>query len=77
MDDFLTEYQIAESIVYTVRNGETLWTVANRRFDVPLWLLMACNGVSDPNRMNPGQTVLIPVVRRLESGSGRTAEVGN
>jgi len=77
LDEFLRKYRIDESRIHTIRSGETLWTVANQRYDVPLWLLMACNGVKDPNRVTPGQAVIVPVVQSIDAGYRRAVEIGN
>jgi len=77
LDEFLCKYRIDESRIHTIRSGETLWTVANQRYDVPLWLLMACNGVKDPNRVTPGQAVIVPVVQSIDAGYRRAVEIGN
>ena len=64
-EDFFEHYRIDDSTVYTIRPGETLWTLASQRFDVPLWLLMVHNGGCDPNRVLPGDALVVPVVARV------------
>jgi LysM repeat protein len=48
-----------EDGVYIVAPGDTLGVIANR-FGVPLDLLIQANDISDPNRINVGQRLLIP-----------------
>ena len=43
----------------TVRGGETLYDLA-RRYGVPAKEIMKVNNISDPNRVVPGQVVIIP-----------------
>jgi membrane-bound lytic murein transglycosylase D len=69
LEDFFRKYRIENSVAHTVRHGETLWTMAKERFDVPLWLLLAYNDKRDPNRVIPGETVIVPIVKRIESVS--------
>jgi len=44
---------------YTIRPGDTLWSIANR-FGVSLQALMQANGISDPTAIYVGQTIFIP-----------------
>jgi len=59
---FFQKYRIDDCKIYTVKQGETFWTMAKKRFDVPLWLLVAWNKDENPNHVLPGQQVNIPVV---------------
>ncbi len=54
------------STLYTVRRGDTLWRIARAR-GVSLERLLAANpAIRDPDRIYPGQTVVIPA----EGGGG-------
>ena len=54
---------------HTVRRGETLYSIA-RSYGVSLQSLIAANpGITDPNRIYPGQTVVIP------GGNGTGGEI--
>ena len=46
-------------IEYTVQPGDTLLLIA-QRFDVPMALLAETNGITDPNLIQVGQTLVIP-----------------
>lgn len=46
-------------LVYTVQAGDTLGAIA-QRYDVSLEALLAANGLTDPNVLNPGQQLVIP-----------------
>ena len=74
-----------EDGVYIVAPGDTLGVIANR-FGIPLDLLIQANDISDPNRINVGQRLLIPTadgrlplaaiptaVRRAEPGDSLAA----
>jgi murein DD-endopeptidase MepM/ murein hydrolase activator NlpD len=45
--------------VYTVAPGDTLGAIASR-FGVPLDVLIAANGLDDPNRIRVGESLVIP-----------------
>jgi membrane-bound lytic murein transglycosylase D len=44
---------------HTVRNGESLWTIA-RRYDTTVRKVQAANGMGRRNRIRPGQRLVIP-----------------
>jgi len=44
---------------YTIRPGDTLWSIANR-FGVSLQALMQANSITDPAAIYVGQTIYIP-----------------
>jgi len=44
---------------YIVKPGDTLWNIS-RKFNVSLDELIAANSLADPNRLNPGQVLVIP-----------------
>jgi len=67
-ETFLESHRIEGSKVHTVRRGETFWTMANKRFGVPLWLLMDYNGVRNPDRITPGEKVSIPIITKAGLG---------
>ncbi len=69
---FFEQYRIEKSITHTVGRGETLWTLAVHRYDVPLWLLMAYNHDKDPDRVRPGETMTIPIIEKVTSSPNGT-----
>jgi LysM repeat protein len=48
-----------QTIIYVVRSGDTLYSIA-RRFGVSLQALMQINGITDPSYIQVGQQLLIP-----------------
>ncbi|MGQ9621958.1 MAG: LysM peptidoglycan-binding domain-containing protein [Candidatus Caldatribacteriaceae bacterium] len=51
------------SILYEVRQGDTLWKVA-REFKVPLRLLFEANGLAEKSVLQVGQKIVIPLSER-------------
>jgi LysM repeat protein len=48
-----------QQIIYIVRTGDTLYSIA-RRFGVSLEALMQANGINNPNYIQAGQRLIIP-----------------
>ncbi len=48
-------------IEYTVKPGDTLWSLAVKRFHVNLDELMKHNNITDPGKIYPGQKIRIPI----------------
>lgn len=49
--------------LYTVQTGDTLSGLADR-FDTTVDEIVAANGLTDPNALQPGQTLIIPSLLR-------------
>lgn len=45
-------------MIYTVKEGDTLWAIS-RRFGCTVGQLQSWNNISDPNRIYVGQTLTI------------------
>ncbi len=52
----------AESYSYTLREGETLSTIAQRALGNPMmfWILARYNGIAVPEAVQPGQVIQVP-----------------
>ncbi len=48
-----------EPIAYIVKKGDTLWHIGRRLFNVDPYQIARDNGLEDPNRLRPGQKLLI------------------
>lgn len=68
---FFRYYRIAGTETHDVRNGDSLWTLASRRENVPIWLLRQYNPDLDFSRLRVGTQVEIPRVER-QPGTAET-----
>ncbi len=55
-----SEQDLAEPTTYTIQQGDILGFIA-RDFGIPVADLMAANGVTDPNHIEAGQVLVIPL----------------
>ena len=70
-----TAAEVINSRIYTIREGDTLGAIAEL-FGVAQSSLAALNGISDPNLIVPGQSLIIPDVRgSTELGTGSALAV--
>jgi membrane-bound lytic murein transglycosylase D len=61
-DNFFRQHVIKDKTEHTIRPGESIWVVALRRYDVPLWLFRQYNPGLDLHNVQPGTRVQIPIL---------------
>jgi membrane-bound lytic murein transglycosylase D len=62
---YFARYRITGTGVYTVRRGDSLWTVRDRVGRLPVWLLQQYNPDIDLNQMRAGIEIVVPKVEEL------------
>lgn len=67
---FFERHRIVGSEPYNVRRGDSLWLLARRAENVPIWLLRQYNPDLDFSTLRPGMEVVLPRVERREVGEG-------
>ncbi len=50
-----------ETEFYSVKTGDSAWTIANDRHGMPVWLLESLNPSANLDRLRPGDELLVPV----------------
>ena len=65
-EQFFSSYQIADVADHVIRSGESLWMLAQRTYDVPVWLLRQYNPDLDLDRVRPGTVVKFPRLQPIE-----------
>jgi membrane-bound lytic murein transglycosylase D len=68
-ESFFLAYQIADLKDHVVRPGESLWLLANRTYNVPVWLLRQYNPDLNLDRVSPGTVVKFPQLQRIAAES--------
>ncbi len=61
-DAFFAAHRIAGTENYDVKRGESLWTIAQQRSDLPIWLVAQYNPDVDFSDVRPGTTITLPRV---------------
>ncbi len=57
---FFAQYQITGVRQHSVGRGESVWILAQRQYDVPIWLLRQYNPDLDLSNVRPGTVIAIP-----------------
>ena len=64
-EDFFNAYKIVGVNSYTVQNGDTVWDICRKQFDLPLWLLKKYNTNLDFSSLRSSQQLTIPIVKAI------------
>jgi len=64
-DEFFATHKIAATETYTVKHGDSLWTIAGQHGDLPVWLISQYNPDADLSDLRPGTTVTLPHIAAI------------
>jgi membrane-bound lytic murein transglycosylase D len=64
-DVFYATHRIASTQNYSIKRGESLWTIAQQHGDLPLWLVTQYNPDVDFNDVRPGATITLPILEQI------------
>jgi membrane-bound lytic murein transglycosylase D len=67
-ESFFKRFRIAGTSTHVVRRGDSLWILARRDYEIPLWLLRQYNPDLNLNAVGVGATVTIPRLEPLDDG---------
>jgi membrane-bound lytic murein transglycosylase D len=67
--DFFADYQIQEVESHVIKPGESLWILAARTYNVPVWLLRQYNPDLNLDRIQPGVVVKFPRLKAIAAQS--------
>ncbi len=67
-DSFFRRHVISGVTEHTIRAGESIWILALRKYNVPIWLFRQYNPGVDMHKVRPGTRVQIPVLTDVELG---------
>ncbi len=64
-EEYFAAHRIAGTENYVVKRGESLWTIAQQRNDMPIWLVAQYNPDVNFNDVRPGTTITVPRVEAI------------
>ena len=67
-DSYFRQHVISGVTEHTIRTGESIWILALRKYDVPIWLFRQYNPGVDMHNVRPGSIVQIPLLTDVEAG---------
>jgi membrane-bound lytic murein transglycosylase D len=67
-ENYFARYLIAGTQEHKIRRGESIWTLAEKRYNVPIWLLLQYNPDLKLNKVSPGLIVNFPLVEQKTEG---------
>jgi membrane-bound lytic murein transglycosylase D len=59
---FFTQFRIQGTSEHVIKRGESVWVLAQQRYNVPIWLLRQYNPDLDLGSVHPGARLVIPLV---------------
>jgi len=62
---FFASHRIAGTETYPIKRGESLWTIAQQRPDLPVWLVTQYNPDVDFDEVRPGTAITLPRVEAI------------
>jgi membrane-bound lytic murein transglycosylase D len=59
---FFTQFRIQGTSEHVIKRGESVWVLAQQRYNIPIWLLRQYNPDLDLGELRPGARLVIPLV---------------
>jgi membrane-bound lytic murein transglycosylase D len=59
---FFAQFRIKDTASHVIRSGESIWVLAQQRYNIPIWLLRQYNPDLDLGDIRPGTKLVIPIV---------------
>lgn len=65
-DSYFRRHVISGVTEHTIKPGESIWVLALRKFNVPIWLFRQYNPEVDVQKVRPGTKIQIPILTDVE-----------
>jgi membrane-bound lytic murein transglycosylase D len=63
---FFSKYQVKKTVTHTIKKRENVWYLCNNIYQLPFWLIKQYNRDKDLNRLDTGDKIVIPVIKRVD-----------
>jgi len=70
--EFFESYEIAGTREHVIRRGDSLWTLSQRKYRVPIWLIRQYNPDLDFESLTKGTRVTVPELKRRSAAPSET-----
>ncbi len=67
-EEFFDAWMVTDTTSHVIRRGDSLWYLANKKFEVPIWLLRQYNPDLDFGALPAGTPLVIPRIDPRETG---------
>jgi membrane-bound lytic murein transglycosylase D len=72
-EEFFAAFSVSGTRMHTLRRGDSLWYLANEKYEVPIWLLRQYNPALDFGALPAGTAMVIPTLEaRAHQGGSHT-----
>jgi membrane-bound lytic murein transglycosylase D len=71
-ETFFTQFRISGNETHVVKPGESIWVLAQQRYNIPIWLLRQYNPDLDMGSVKPGTKLVIPTVQSTAAAESTT-----
>ena len=65
-DAFFVQYRVTDTTEHQLKEGESVWVLAQSRYKVPVRLLLQYNPDLDFGRVRPGMRIVFPRIERVD-----------
>jgi len=69
-EEFFEAYVVSGTRTHVLRRGDSLWYLANRKYEVPIWLLRQYNPDLDFGSLPAGTPMVVPIIESIGERSG-------
>jgi membrane-bound lytic murein transglycosylase D len=70
---FFAQFRIKDTATHVIKSGESIWVLAQQRYNIPIWLLRQYNPDLDLGAIRPGATLIIPLVEPTSPAEANAA----
>jgi membrane-bound lytic murein transglycosylase D len=70
---FFAQFRIKDTATHVIKSGESIWVLAQQRYNIPIWLLRQYNPDLDLGAIRPGATLIIPLVEPTSPAESNAA----